>query len=126
MARFSPTLDINTGLTTVDGTAPGESWSPPRYTTTAVDTVRVLAWSVLSTESTRYALDQPSGLDWLAILDSRSTDAERSAIVSEVVLGLPGVTGLVSDPTVVVLGSQCTITFTARVGSSEFTLTLGS
>jgi len=126
MASFSPTLDINTGLTTVDGTAPGQSWAPPRYTTTAVDTVRVLAWTVLSTESTRYALDQPSGLDWLAILDSRATDAERSAIVSEVVLGLPGVTGLASDPAVVVSGFTATITFTARVGSSEFTLTLGA
>ena len=41
MASLSPTLDINTTQTVVDGVQPGQAWAPPRYTTSLVDTVRV-------------------------------------------------------------------------------------
>lgn len=125
MASLSPTLDINTTQTVVDGVQPGQAWAPPRYTTSLVDTVRVNVWSVLMTRERRYKLKQPSGLDWDALLDPLTTNTERATIVRETVLAIPGVDAIVGEPQVSISGSTLTITFTARVGDSTFTMTLG-
>ena len=95
-----PVIDINTSDLTVDGTAPGQTFQPTRYTTSQADEIRVGIWLLLSTVQSTYRLDLVQGLDVEEILSPQTSDAERSAIVAEIVLGFPGVTGIIAGPTV--------------------------
>ena len=95
-----PVIDINTSDLTVDGTAPGQTFQPTRYTTRQADEIRVGIWTLLSTVQGTYRLDLAQGLDVEEILNPQTSDAERSALVAEIVLGFPGVTGILAGPTV--------------------------
>lgn len=121
-----PVLDLNTSDEPIDGTPPGRVFQPPRYTTTIRDTTRVSLWSLLSTMLGTYVFDTEQGLDGEDILDPTTSDEERAAIVAEVVLGYPGVTGLVDGPTVTTSedGSTVTIELTASAEDGPFQLSL--
>lgn len=93
------TVDINTTDKTVDGTPPQETFRPLRYTETDRDTIRVALWSQLSTILGQYRMDIEQGLDVELILDPGTSDAEREALVADVVLSFPGVTGIAEGPT---------------------------
>jgi hypothetical protein len=95
-----PVIDINTSDLTVDGAAPGQAFQPTRYTNRRADDIRVGVWEILSTVKGTYRLDLNQGLDVEEIMNPATSDAERSALVAEIVLGFPGVTGIITGPTV--------------------------
>lgn len=96
------TIDVNTSDETVDGTPPGQTFQPLRYTTTRRDEIRVGIWTLLLTPLGSYRLIESQGLDIESILDPSASDAERAALVGEIVLGFPGVTAILEGPTVVI------------------------
>lgn len=117
-----PVIDINTSDQTVDGTPAGQTFQPTRYTTTQADEIRVGVWMLLSTIRGTYRMDLTQGLDVEEILDPATSDAERSALVSEIVLGFPGVTGITSGPTVTIADGLISIVVTATTADGSFTV----
>jgi hypothetical protein len=109
-----PVIDINTRDITVDGAPPGRTFQPTRYTTTRRDEIRVGLWELLSTIQGTYRMGVSQGLDIEEILSPSTSDAERSALVAEVVLGYPGVTGILAGPVVAFDGTTYAITVTAN------------
>lgn len=108
------TYDINTSAETIDGTQPGQTFRPLRYVTGA-NAVRCSLWSSLSTIAGTLPFDLDDGLEIEAILDPSTSDAERSALVGDVVLDFPDVTGISDGPTVVIIdGELISITLTAE------------
>lgn len=116
------TIDINTTADVVDGTPPGQAFQPPRYTTTRADEIRVGVWTQLATRVTSYRMDLTDGLDFQENLDPATSDAERAANVSELILKFPGVTGISEGPLVVVDGDSVSITVTATTVDGSFTI----
>lgn len=116
------TIDINTSVDTIDGTPPGEAFQPPRYTTTRADEIRVGVWMQLATRQGSYRLDLADGLDFQEILDPATSDAERAANVTELILAFPGVTGITEGPVVVVDGGTVSISVTATTVDGSFTI----
>lgn len=102
-------IDVNTSAETIDGTPPGQVFSPMRYTSTTRDMIRVSVWLVLATIAGAYQLDVTQGLDVLAMLDGNTSEAERAALVAEVVLGIKGVTGILEGPIVTVTGATLSV-----------------
>jgi hypothetical protein len=94
--------DINTTGETIGTTLHGQLFTPLRYTETDDDTVRVSVWQDLSTRIGSDPLAIERGLDHEDMLDGGTSDEERSAMVTEVVLANPGVAAVTQEPTVVV------------------------
>ena len=118
------TFDINTSDETIDGTLPGETFRPLRYTTTERDSIRVGVWVQLRTVIGEYQFDLEQGLDAETILDPVTSDAERTALVANLVLGYPGVTAILEGPTVVIEGgSIVSISVRAQTADGEFAVT---
>lgn len=95
-----PTYDVNTSDKAVDGTPPGQTFRPLRYTQRKRDTIRVGVWMLLQTLKNTYRMNLELGLDAELIMDPETSDAERSALVADVVERYPGVVGFDSGPTV--------------------------
>ena len=100
-------------LTTLDmftsGPKRGSLISPLVYTATGADTIRVTAWCQLATELGTYGHATTEGLDVERILDSATSDAERSALVRDAVLDIEGVADVVGVPEVTVVDSILSI-----------------
>ena len=122
---MASTIDVNTSGETVEGTPPGRTFSPLRYTTTLRDTIRVGLWMVLSTNLGTYQFDTSSGVDMDLIMDPSTSDAERSAQVGDVILAYSGVVAITEGPTVILLdgGTTVSITVTAETIDGPITLT---
>lgn len=72
---------------------------PLRYVTGS-DAVRVLAWMALRTELGTYVFDTGEGLDHERMLRGDTSDAERVALVRDVVLAVDGVAEILEEPEV--------------------------
>lgn len=117
------TIDINTSDQTIDGALPGETFRPLRYTESERDAIRVGVWTQLRTVFDTYAFDRGQGLDVETILDPATSDAERSALVADVVLAYPGVLSITDGPTVTVVdGSLASISLRALTADGPIAL----
>lgn len=94
------TFDINTSDQEVDGTPPGQTFRPLRYTATTLDEIRVGVWLLLNTWIGTYRFDTEQGLDVEAIQDPITSDAEAGELVVDVVLSYPGVLRISKGPEV--------------------------
>jgi hypothetical protein len=115
-------LDLNTSQTTVDGIGPGQAWRPSRYTTNEADSLRVAAWLALNTVVGAWRRDLSAGLDVERFLDTLTSDDERIAIVREVITAIPGVTGIISGPTVAQVGTTYFVEVEASTSAGNFTI----
>lgn len=119
----TPTFDMNTSLVTVDGAPPGEWYRPLRYTTTKANSIRVGVYVMLATPLGTYDLDTQLGQDMETILDPLTSDAERGALVADVVGRYPGVDSIEGEPIVTIVnGELASIQVTGRVGEETFTI----
>ncbi|HUV47365.1 MAG TPA: hypothetical protein VMX11_00185 [Actinomycetes bacterium] len=117
---MAATFDINTTDTVApDGTLPGQTVFPLRYTTTEADTIRVGLWCVLSTIVGTLQFDTEEGLDVLAMLSPTTSDAERSSLVRDPILAYPGVAAIDEEPIVATTeqGQLVSISVTAILDS---------
>lgn len=101
------------------GPLKGQLIRPPTYTATADDATRVKVYLKLATPLGAYLYAVEDGLDHARMLDPRTTDAERAALVRDVVLGDERVAEITVGPDVSVdfdaePGPELTVTLTAR------------
>lgn len=119
------TFDINTGDEVIDGTPPGQTFSPLRYTTSTRDEIRVGTWLLLSTVLGTYKFDVDEGLDVEAIMDPDTSDAEIDELAADVVLSYPGVLRVTEGPTVSrdELGTVAAVTMEVDTVAGTVTIT---
>lgn len=119
------TFDINTSDEVVDGTPPGQTFSPLRYTETVRDEIRVGTWLTLNTFLGTYKFDVDEGLDVEAIMDPDTSDEEIGELAADVVLAFPGVTRISDGPVVErdEFGTVAAVTMQAETVAGPMTIT---
>lgn len=94
----------------------GQVKRPLRYTETEDDACRVRVYCQLATSFGKYVFNTEEGLDYERILDPTATDAERGAMVRDIVLADEHVESVEEGPDVTVnLGAPAGPTVSIKV-----------
>src|SRR5690242_8835674 len=108
----------------------GQLIRPLQYTETEDDAIRVKVYLKLATPFGKYVYNTDDGLDYDRILDPKTSNDERGALVRDVVLAEEGVDSVVEGPTVTVdyaaeNGPQVTINVKFKTTTGT-TISIGS